>query len=44
MLNRNGEYYHAHWMSRHRIPPLPWWLVGWFVMPLEIFCVEATEA
>ena len=23
------------WMSRHGIPPLPMWLVCWFVIPLE---------
>ena len=33
-LNPEGRYYHTHWMSRHRIPMLPWWLVGWFVGPL----------
>lgn len=29
--------YHNRWMSKHRIPPLPWWLVGWFVIPIEHF-------
>ena len=33
-LNPEGRYYQTHWMSRHRIPMLPWWLVGWFVGPL----------
>ena len=30
-----GWVYHTHWMSRHGIPPLPMWLVCWFVIPLE---------
>jgi hypothetical protein len=25
-----GEVYHAQWMSRLRIPPVPLWTVAWF--------------
>jgi hypothetical protein len=32
-----GVVYQNHWMSMHRIPPLPLWLVGWFVIPFEDF-------
>ena len=40
-----GWVYHAHWMSRHRIPPLPMWLVGWFVIAARKFSGgEAEEA
>jgi hypothetical protein len=26
-----GEYYHSHWMSMHRIPPVPLWSIQWFL-------------
>ena len=41
MRNR-GRVYHTHWMSKHYVPPLPLWVVGWFVVPLEeiILCIK----
>jgi hypothetical protein len=32
-----GVVYQNHWMSRHRIPPVPLWLVFWFVIPIGDF-------
>ena len=32
-----GVVYQNHWMRMHRIPPLPLWLVFWFVNPYEDF-------
>jgi hypothetical protein len=28
--NNRGWVYQNHWMSMHRIPPVPLWTVGWF--------------
>ena len=40
--NKKGEtimksrgVYQSQWMWEHGIPPMPLWLVGWFVIPLE---------
>jgi hypothetical protein len=32
-MNKRGCY-QSQWMCVHRIPPVPLWLVGWFVIPL----------
>ena len=32
-----GVVYQNFWMRKHGIQPLPLWLVGWFVIPLESF-------
>jgi len=34
---RNKVVYQNFWMWKHGIRPLPLWLVGWFVIPLENF-------
>ena len=32
---KKGRVYHSYWMSKYHIPPLPMWLVFWFVVPFE---------
>lgn len=32
-----GRVYQSRWMWRYGIPPVPLWLVCWFVIPLERF-------
>ena len=32
-----GVVYQNFWMRKHGIRPVPVWLVGWFVIPLEQF-------
>lgn len=35
--------YQTEWMYRHGIPPIPLWLVGWFVIPFERFRLRQKE-
>jgi hypothetical protein len=43
LKNERGEYYHAHWMAVRGIPPVPLWLVGWLVIPLERYLAQRTR-
>jgi hypothetical protein len=34
-MKYRGWVYQTYWMWRLGIPPIPLWLVGWFVIPFE---------
>jgi hypothetical protein len=36
-MKNNGAVHQSRWMWKLGIPPVPLWLVGWFVIPLERF-------